>query len=81
MQLVIAFLQMLNLLHLLTCLLRSACNALFSHSHLSFYICFGCRLRLQLGRLLRQLLQQLALQRLMLNRRSFCTYQFLLNLM
>ena len=77
----IAFLQMLNLLHLLTCLLHSACNALFSCSHLLFYIHFGCGLRLQLGRLLRQLLQQLALQRLMLNRRSFCTYLILLNLM
>ena len=76
----IAFLQMLNLLHLLTCLLCSACNALFSRSHLLFYIRFGCGLRLQLGCLLRQLLQQLALQRLMLRRGSSCTYQFLLNL-
>ena len=76
----IVFLQMLNLLHLLTCLLHSACNALFSCSHLLFYIRFGCRLRLQLGHMLRQLLQQLALQRLMLRRGSSCTYQFLLNL-
>ena len=71
---------MLNLLHLLICLLRGTCYALFHRSHLLFYIRFGCGLCLQLGRLLRQLLQQLALQRLMLRRGSSCMYQFLLNL-
>ena len=71
---------MLNLLHLLTCLLHSACNVLFSRSHLSFYIHFGYGLHLQLGRLLQKLLQQLALQRLMLCCGFSCTYQLLFNL-
>ena len=77
----IAFLQVLNLLQLLTHLLHSVCNAIFHHSHLLLYIHFGCRLRLHLGYLLHHLLQQLALQLLMLCRSSFCAYQFLLSFM
>ena len=78
-QLVIAFLQVHNILYLLTWLLRSICNVLFHCSHLPLYIHFGCRLCLQLSCLLWHLLQQLALQRLILCHSSFCAYQFLLS--